>query len=64
MDLETFFLIYALPDSIKQHLHEQRITGTHAFAHMTSNHLEEMGFKLGESIDLKEAIKCWARGCD
>jgi len=64
MNLETFCLIYALPDDIKQRLHQHKITGTHAFAHMTSKHLEVMGFMLGEIIDLKEAIKCWAQGCD
>jgi hypothetical protein len=64
MNLETFCLIYALPEDIKQRLHQHKITGTHAFAHMTIKHLEGMGFMLGEIIDLKEAIKCWAQGCD
>lgn len=62
MDLETFCLIYALPDDIKRRLNDHKITGTHAFAHMTSDHLEGMGFMLGEIIDLKEAIKHWAQG--
>jgi hypothetical protein len=64
MDLETFCHIYALPDSIRSRLHEHKITGMQAFAHMTNDHLKEMEFKLGESIDLKEAIKCWAQGGD
>lgn len=58
----TFCHVYVLPDSIKNHLHEHKITGTHTFVHMTSDHLREMEFKLGESIDLKEVIKCWAQG--
>ena len=32
------------------------IMGTHAFSHMSSTDLQDMGFKLGEVIDLKEAI--------
>lgn len=64
MDLKIFCHTYALPDSIRNRLHEHKIMGTHAFAHMTNDHLKEMEFKLGESIDLKEAIKCWAQGGD
>ena len=36
MDLKTFCHIYALPDSIRSCLHEHKITGMLAFAHMTS----------------------------
>ena len=31
------------------------------FAHISSADLQAMGFKLGEMIDLKEAIKEWAQ---
>jgi hypothetical protein len=61
MDLTTFCIIYTLADSIKQRLQDNAITGTHAFPHMTSTDLQDMGFKLGEVIDLKEAIKEWAQ---
>jgi len=61
ISLATFCEIYALADSIKQRLQEHAITGTHAFAHMSSADLQAMGFKLGEVIDLKEAIKEWAQ---
>jgi hypothetical protein len=61
IDLTTFCEIYALADSIKQRLQENAITGSHAFAHLSSADLQAMGFKLGEVIDLKEAIKEWAQ---
>ncbi len=61
IDLTTFCEIYALANSIKQRLQENAITGTHAFAHMASADLQALGFKLGEVIDLKEAIKEWAQ---
>jgi hypothetical protein len=61
MDLTTFCMIYTLADSIKQRLQNNAITGTHAFPHMSSTDLQDMGFKLGEVIDLKEAIKEWAQ---
>ena len=64
MDLKTFCHIYALPDSIRSCLHEHKITGMHAISHMTSDHLKEMEFKLGKSINLKEVIKCWAEEGD
>ena len=53
MDIEWFCLIYNLPFSIQTHFHESAITGTHAFAEINSTDLKEMGFKLGEIIDLK-----------
>jgi hypothetical protein len=61
IDLATFCEIYALADSIKRRLQENAITGSHAFSHMSTNDLQAMGFKLGEVIDLKEAIKEWAQ---
>jgi len=61
IDLATFCEIYTLGNSIKQRLQDNAITGTHAFAHMSSTDLQAMGFKLGEVIDLKEAIKEWAQ---
>jgi hypothetical protein len=54
-------MIYTLADSIKQRLQNNAITGTHAFPHMSSTDLQDMGFKLGEVIDFKEAIKEWAQ---
>ncbi|KAF9472493.1 hypothetical protein BDN70DRAFT_777965, partial [Pholiota conissans] len=60
LDLVTFCTIYTLSDTIKQHLADNEITGTHAFAHLTDGNLKEMGFKIGQVIDLKEAIKEWA----
>ena len=35
-------------------------TVTHAFAYMETAELREMGFKAGEIVDLKEAVKEWA----
>ena len=64
IDLITFCEIYALADSIKHRLQEKAITGSHVFAHMSSTDLQAMGFKLGEVIDLKEAIKEWAQKCN
>jgi hypothetical protein len=61
IDLTTFCKNYHVTNSIKQHLQENAITGTHAFAHMSDSDLQAMGFKLGEVIDLKEAIKEWAQ---
>jgi hypothetical protein len=61
ISLSTFCEIYALADSIKQRLQENAITGSHAFSHMSTTDLQAMGFKLGEVIDLKEAIKEWAQ---
>ena len=61
MDLTNFCKIFAIADFIKQRLQDNAITGTHAFSHMSSTDLQDMGFKLGEVIDLKEAIKEWAQ---
>jgi len=61
IDLPTFCEIYTLADSIKQCLQENAITGSHAFAHMSTTDLQAMGFKLGEVIDLKEVVKEWAQ---
>jgi hypothetical protein len=60
MDINTFCVVYQLPDTILQHLHDNAITGTHAFSHITDTDLTAMGFKIGEVIDLKEAIRMWA----
>ena len=56
MDLTDFCKIFAIVDSIKQCLQDNTIMGTHAFSHMSSTNLQDMGLKLGEVIDLKEAI--------
>jgi len=60
MDIKTFVSIYELPQSILQHFEENAITGTHAFSHISATDLPTMNFKIGEIIDLKEAIKLWA----
>jgi len=57
IDLPTFCKIYTLADSIKERLQENAITGSHAFSHMSTTDLQTMGLKLGEVINLKEAIK-------
>jgi hypothetical protein len=59
MSIEKFCLIYNLPPTIQTHFHESAITGTHAFSEINSMDLKEMGFKLGEIIDLKRAIGSW-----
>jgi hypothetical protein len=60
MDIDTFCVVYQLPDAILQHLRDNAITGTHAFSHITDTDLTGMGFKIGEVIDLKEAVRMWA----
>ena len=60
MDIDTFCVVYLLPDTILQHFRDNAITGTHAFSHITETDLAGMGFKIGEVIDLKEAVKMWA----
>lgn len=61
MDLETFCVIFNVPNSIQDQLKENEITGTHAFIHMSTDDLRDMGFKIGQTIDLKEAIKKWVQ---
>ena len=60
MDIDTFCTVYLLPNAVLQHFHNNVITGTHAFSHITDTDLAGMGFKIGEIIDLKEAVKMWA----
>lgn len=64
MDIERFCLIYNLPPAIQTHFHESAITGTHAFSEINGTDLKEMGFKLGEIIDLKRAIGSWVSRTD
>ena len=64
MDIERFCLVYNLPSTILAHFRESAITGTHAFAEINSTDLKEMGFKLGEIIDLKRAISNWVSHMD
>lgn len=61
IDFLTFCKIYTLAGSIKEHLQENTITGSHTFAYISTANLQAMGFKLGEVINLKEAIKEWAQ---
>jgi len=60
IDMATFCAIYCIPDDIHQRLRENKITGTHAFSQITVTDLKDMGLKLGEIIDLKQAVKDWA----
>ena len=60
MDIDTFCVVYLLPEAILRHFHDNAITGTHAFSHITDTDLTGMGFKIGEVIDLKEAVRMWA----
>ena len=60
MDIKTFCMVYLLPNTILQYFHENTITGTHTFSHITDTDLAHMGFKIGEVIDLKEAVNTWA----
>ena len=64
IDIERFCLIYNLPPTIHTHFHESALTGTHAFSEINSANLKEMGFKLGEIIDLKQAISSWVSHMD
>jgi len=64
MDIERFCLVYNLPSSIQAHFCESTITGTHPFAEINSTDLKEMGFKLSEIIDLKQAISNWVSCMD
>lgn len=60
MDMETFCRVYNLAGTILSRLRENAYSGTHAFPYMTGNELIALGFKIGELIDLKEAITNWA----
>jgi hypothetical protein len=60
MDIASFCQVYALPEMVLQRFQEHAISGTHAFSHISSGDLTGMGFRLGEIIDLKEAIGVWA----
>ena len=64
MDIERFCSTYNLPPSIQNHFHESAITGTHAFSEINNTDLKEIGFKLGEIIDLKRAIGSWVSRMD
>jgi hypothetical protein len=62
MDINMFCVVYQLPDAILQHLRKKAITGTHVFSHIADRDLTGMGFKIGEVINLKEAVtvRIWA----
>jgi len=60
LDMAMFCALFGLSDAIHQRLKDNAYSSTHAFAHMESGELREMGFKAGEIVDLKEAIKEWA----
>ncbi|KAF8813467.1 hypothetical protein BYT27DRAFT_7084571 [Phlegmacium glaucopus] len=60
LDISTFCDIFCLSMDILQCFQEHKISGLHAFAHISERDLENMKFAIGELIDLKEAIKIWA----
>jgi len=60
MDMAQFCSIFALSEDIYRRLDENKYSGTQAFTHMESGELRELGFKPGEIVDLKEAVKEWA----
>jgi hypothetical protein len=60
MDIDMFCVLYQLPDAILQQFRKNAITGTHVFSHIVDRDLTGMGFKIGEVIDLKEAVRIWA----
>jgi len=47
MDIDTFCVVYELPDAVLWYFHENAITGTHAFSHIMDTDLTGMGFKIG-----------------
>ena len=60
MDIEMFCTLYSLSSDFLCRFQEHGISGTHAFAHINVKDLKEMGFKIGEIIDVKEAVKMWS----
>lgn len=60
MEIDLFCAVYELPPPVLKNFQENAITGTHAFSHISEADLTGMGFKIGEIIDLKEAVKSWA----
>jgi len=61
MDIETFCSIYSLSDDLLGRFRDHRVSGTHAFAHIGIKDLKDMDFKIGEIIDIKEAVKEWCK---
>lgn len=60
LDILTFCSAFCLSEDILERFQQHKISGTHAFAHISERDLEKMKFAIGELIDLKEAIKIWA----
>jgi len=60
MDIDTFCNAYSLPDNILHLFHENAVTGTQMFSDITKTDLTQMGFKVGEIIELKQAVNKWA----
>lgn len=60
MEIGEFVSVFHAPSSILAHFNQHAITGTHAFSHLTENTLKDMGFKIGEIIDLRRAVGLWA----
>ena len=59
MSMEQFCSIFTLSQDIFRRLDDNKYSGTQAFAHMEASELWEFGFKLGEIVDLKEAVLEW-----
>jgi len=60
MNIEMFCTVYSLSSDLLRRFREHGVSGTHAFAHIGVKELKEMEFKIGEIIDVKEAVKEWS----
>ena len=56
LNMVMFCAVFGLSDA---RLTDNAYTATHAFTHKEPVKLREMGFKAGEIVDLKEAVKEW-----
>ncbi|TFK35642.1 hypothetical protein BDQ12DRAFT_611582, partial [Crucibulum laeve] len=61
MDMTTFCATYHLSNAILSWFKENAFTGTQAFQYIDNSEIKEMGFKLGEIVDLKEAVEEWVQ---
>lgn len=59
LDMVIFCAVFGLSDMVLCQLTDNAYTATHAFAHTEPVELREMGFKAGEIVDLKEAVREW-----
>lgn len=59
-DIGTFCFIHGLSLDVLEKFRANAYTGTQAFRYIDVQELKDLGFKLGEIADLKEAILDWA----